>query len=477
MIVLSFSICLFLFVVIGVLSATRAKKTSGDYLLAGSSVKPWLVGLSAVATQNSGWMFIGQIGFTYAVGLHSIWLMIGWITGDLFTSFFVHKRLREQAEKRKILSFSGMLANWHGEDYKIVRIVGAILTLAFLGTYAAAQLNAGSKALHVLFGWDYSYGAIIGAIMVLLYCVAGGIRASIWTDAAQSIVMVVAIAIMMIVGINEIGGINQFITDLHNVSPDYMSILPPDSGFGPIIGVLLFALGWFFAGLGVIGQPHIMVRFMTMDDPDNLNRVRLYYYSWFTLFYGMTIAVGLCARLLIQETGSFDAELAMPTLAQQLLPEVLVGLVLAGLFAATMSTADSQVLSCTAALTHDLAPEKGESYIAKKLTTVFVTMVALAIALNGNESVFSLVLIAWSILGATFGPVLFAYTVGFKLSQALILSMMTIGGATVVLWRYFDLGDIMYEIGPGIIMSVLTLILWKLVTRGKSQTVSDAQTD
>ena len=91
-------------------------------------MKPWLVGLSAVATQNSGWMFIGQIGFTYAVGLHSIWLMIGWITGDLFTSFFVHKRLREQAEKRKILSFSGMLANWHGEDYKIVRIVGAILT-------------------------------------------------------------------------------------------------------------------------------------------------------------------------------------------------------------------------------------------------------------------------------------------------------------------------------------------------------------
>ena len=113
----------------------------------------------------------------------------------------------------------------------------------------------------------------------------------------------------------------------------------------------------------------------------------------------------------------------------------------------------------------------------KSVAGVVAAVVALAIALNGNESVFSLVLIAWSILGATFGPVLFAYTVGFKLSQALILSMMTIGGATVVLWRYFDLGDIMYEIGPGIIMSVITLILWKLVTRCKSQSISDSQTD
>src|SRR6056297_1048512 len=114
MVIISFSVFLFAFVIIGVLSATKAQKTSGDYLLAGSKVKPWLVALSAVATNNSGYMFIGQIGFTYAVGLHSIWLMIGWLLGDFFTSCFVHRRLREQVEKRNVLSFSGMLANWDG---------------------------------------------------------------------------------------------------------------------------------------------------------------------------------------------------------------------------------------------------------------------------------------------------------------------------------------------------------------------------
>lgn len=466
MVIISFSVFLFAFVIIGVLSATKAQKTSGDYLLAGSKVKPWLVALSAVATNNSGYMFIGQIGFTYAVGLHSIWLMIGWLLGDFFTSCFVHRRLREQVEKREVLSFSGMLANWDGDNYKIVRIVGALITLAFLGTYAAAQLNAGSKALHVLFGWDYSYGAIIGAIMVMLYCVAGGIRASIWTDAAQSFVMIIAMVVMLVVGISQIGGVQQFVTDLGNVSPDYMNIFPPDTaGIGPIGSLLLFALGWFFAGAGVIGQPHIMVRFMTMDSSESMNKARLYYYLWFGSFYAITIAVALCARLLLQETGSFDAELALPTLATQLLPDIWVGLVLAGLFAATMSTADSQVLSCTAALTHDLAPKRGESYLAKKLATVFVTLVALGIALQGNESVFSLVLISWSILGATFGPVLFAYAVGYKLSQPLILCMMIGGSASVMLWRYFDLGGIIYEIAPGMLCSFLILIVWKIIVK------------
>lgn len=459
MIIASFGAFLLLFVIIGILSTIKNRHTSVDYLLADHSVKPWLVALSAVATNNSGYMFVGMIGYTYLEGLSSIWLMIGWIFGDFLASAFIHKRLRVATEREKVLSFAGVLSKWNGTDYRLLRLVGGVITVAFLGTYAAAQLNAGSKALHVLFQWDYSVGAIIGAVMVLLYCFAGGIRASIWTDAAQSFVMISAMGILFFVAVSEIGGAHRFFAELNTVSPTYMSLFPSNLPIGGITGPLLFVFGWILAGFAVIGQPHIMVRFMAMDKPENMNRVRLYYYSWYSAFFILTILVGLAARLLIPETTNFDAELALPKLAQQLLPEELVGLILAGLFAATMSTADSQILSCSAAITRDFTGGRKTSYVMTKLSTVFVVVVALGIALSGSESVFSLVLIAWSALASAFAPLLTVYALGGKPSERLALAMMFIGLGTMLLWRYFGLGFIIYEVAPGMIAGLLPYLL------------------
>lgn len=432
------------------MSFFQRKKNSGDYLLAGSEVKPWLVALSAVATNCSGYLFIGQIGFTYTFGLQSIWLMVGWILGDFIISSFVHRRLRIQTEKKNVLSFAGVLSEWHGGSFKYLRIIGGFITIAFLGTYAAAQLNAGSKALHVLFGWDYSIGAIIGSVIVLLYCMAGGIRASIWTDAAQSIVMFVAMAVMLFVTVHEVGGMGSVIEGLHNVSDSYMNLFPQNMEMGPFLGPLLFVVGWFFAGVGVIGQPHIMVRFMTIDSSKNIARARFYYYLWYIIFFGMTIGVAFAARLLIPEAGNFDAELALPQLASQLLPEFFIGLVLAGLFAATMSTADSQIISCTASITNDIAPKKFSGYIANKIATICITIAALFIALNGSESVFSLVIIAWSALGSAFAPLLTVYALGGKPGEKTSIAMTLGGLAMAILWRVWELNSITYEILPGI---------------------------
>lgn len=465
MIIASFSAFLLLFVVIGILSTLKNQHTSADYLLAGQNIKPWLVALSAVATNNSGYMFIGMIGYTYSVGLSSVWLMVGWIFGDFLASTFIHKQLRITTEKEKVLSFAGVLSNWHGTNYKILRAAGGIITVAFLGTYAAAQLNAGSKALHVLFNWDYSIGAIIGAVMVLLYCLSGGIRASIWTDAAQSTVMIIAMGILFFTAIANIGGIQEFISALHNVSPTYTEFFPSGSHLDTTIGGILFISGWIFAGFAVIGQPHIMVRFMAMDKPQNINRVRTYYYLWYTAFFILTICTGLAARLLIPEAQHFDAELALPTLAQQLLPEILVGLILAGLFAATMSTADSQILSCTAAITRDFTGGKKASYTLTKCATILVVLIALAIALSGKNSVFSLVLIAWSALAASFAPLLTIYVLGGKPSEKLALTIMFSGLATMLLWRYFGLQDIIYETAPAIIAGFIPYLLCRIVQK------------
>lgn len=454
MMIASFLFFLLLFVLIGVSTIFLHKKDTADYLLAGSNVKPWLVALSAVATNNSGYMFVGLIGYTYTYGLQAIWTMIGWVMGDFIMSFIVHKKLRIATEHQKVLSFNGVLARWGGRNYKILRFVGGLITLVFLSIYAAAQLKAGSKALHVLFHWDYSAGALIGAFIVMAYCFSGGLRASIWTDAAQSFVMIFAMTLMCIGAVDASGGTWHFLSALNNISPDYMDWFPKDLSFG----IVPYVMGWVFAGIGVIGQPHIMVRFMAMEHAEKMNRVRLYYYSWFTVFYAMAIITGMAARLLIplDPVHSFDAELALPSLAQQLLSPALVGLVLAGLFAATMSTADSQIISCTAAISRDIVRGKlTESYWLTKFSTVAVTLFALIVALYGPDSVFTLVLVAWSALGCAFGPLLLIYVCKGRPNEILSLLMMGGGVGIMLLWRYLGLSGAVYEILPGMLGGLL----------------------
>ncbi len=183
--VLSFLIVLTIFLLVGLSSTFLSRGTKSDYYLASSSLPPLLVGLSAVATNNSGYMFIGVIGYTYATGLAAIWLMIGWIAGDYLASTIIHARLRRATGRTEEVSYAGVLSNWDGiVDRKLQRLAAAI-SLVFLLAYASAQLVAGSKALHVLLDWPIWSGAVIGATLVIGYCLAGGIRASIRTDATS----------------------------------------------------------------------------------------------------------------------------------------------------------------------------------------------------------------------------------------------------------------------------------------------------
>lgn len=462
MIFVSFAFFLLIFVAIGVLSTLRHKKTNVDYLLAGQNVKPWLVALSAIATYNSGYMFIGMIGYTYLEGLSSIWLMIGWIVGDFLMSLFIHARLRRVSENRDVLTYSGALSSWNGTNYRVLRFAGGLITILFLGGYAAGQLEAGSKALHVLFGWNYALGAIIGAVIVVLYCFAGGIRASIWTDAAQSIVMIASMGILCTVGIQSAGGPQAFIQAIQNISPTYTSIFPHDMRLGPTLGPAIWVVGWLFAGFGVIGQPHVMVRFMSMNDVSDMPRTRLYYYCWYTAFFSLTILVGLVSRVLIPRTASFDAELALPTLALDLLPEALVGLILAGLFAATMSTADSQILSCSASATRDIYQGSGVKYIYTKIATVAVALLALAIAVSGTQSVFLIIMVSAGALASAFSPLLAVLALGQKPSEKLALAMMVSGAAVSLGWRFAGLSDITYEIMPGMLAGLAVFAIGKL---------------
>lgn len=458
---ISFIGFLLVFTLIGLSSIVRSKSTKQDYYLASGKVKPWLVGLSAVATNNSGYMFIGVIGYTYATGLASIWLMVGWISGDFLASLYVHKRLQLATQKSGEVSYAGVLANWHGQKHSALQRLIGIISLLFLLTYAAAQLVAGSKALHVLLEWPQWAGAVAGAILVSLYCFAGGIRASIWTDAAQSIVMIMAMAMLLLVAVSELGGISNAVDQMQAVS-GFMDWLPKDLALPGIAGGLLFAMSWLFAGFSVIGQPHIMVRFMTLDNNSSMLQAKLWYYLWFTAFYCMATGVGMLSRIYIADGGSFDAELALPTMAQQLLPPMFVGLILAGIFAATMSTADSLLLSCSAAITHDILPHKIEKTWLLKLATILITAIALGLALSNQQSVFNMVIMAWSGLASAFAPLLLFLCLKQKPSQLASILAAVIGFGVALTWRYFDLQGMVYEGLPGIISGLVILYLFSL---------------
>ncbi|MGJ8688016.1 MAG: sodium/proline symporter [Gammaproteobacteria bacterium] len=463
--VTSFVLCLLAFVLIGVSAARKSRGTSRDYYLADQSVPPSLVGLSAVATNNSGYMFIGAIGYTYATGLASVWLMVGWITGDFLASLFVHHKLREAAAKSGESSYAGMLANWgFGRQFTSLRRVAAIITLLFLLAYASAQLIAGSKALSVLFDWPIWIGATLGAVIVVAYCFSGGIRASIWTDAAQSVVMVCAMAIMLFVGLEASGGFAGASEQMQSID-HFLDWYPQDLPFPGLGGGILFAASWLFAGLSVIGQPHIMIRFAALKDADQMRRARIYYYVWFLAFYCMAIGVGLLARILLNNPAEFDAELALPTMAMELLPGPLVGLVLAGIFAATISTADSLILSCSSALSNDLFKRKIESTLLIRLATLGVTAIALALTFSEEQSVFALVIMAWSALASAFAPLLLVLCFGQRPSEKLAIIMM-IGGLLVAsAWRWAGLADAVYEGMPGILFGLLVFAIGSRLTK------------
>ena len=460
-VIISFIFFLAAFVVIGVSSMRARKGTADDYLLADRSVPPWLAALSAVATNNSGFMFIGQIAYTYRVGIESVWMMIGWIVGDLIAWQVVHPRVRRESEKIEVATVPALLGTTRDGEKRIIIVLAGLMTFVLLGVYAAAQLKAGSTALQTLFGWEPQVGAVIGAVIVVLYCFSGGIRASIWTDAAQSIVMILAMAILLIAASFEIGSPVDVWSNLNAQDPELVTWFPNDLKFG----FALYLLGMAFGGFGAIGQPHILVRFMAIRSVEGVQRAKWIYFLWFIPFFVASIAVGLYARAYMPDLTSiplteglteFQAtELAMPEMARRLLPDVLIGLTLAGLFSATMSTADSQILVCSGAITQDINPAWKNSYFASKLATLAVTGIALSIALFAGQGVFSLVLIAWSALGAGLGPALMLRLLGIQLSSLVITLMMMAGVGAVIAWNAIGLDGDVFKLLPGMVASFL----------------------
>jgi sodium/proline symporter len=447
-IAISFVAFVLLFIGVGIVSGLRQDAaTTDDYLLAGRDANPWLTGLSTVATGNSGFMFIGLIGFTYTIGLSAFWVVLGWILGDYLAWSFVHRRLRRVSEEIDSSTVVEFLSQEKADDSRWVTLTSGFITIAFLAVYAATQLQAGSKALSVIFGWDYAIGIVLGAVIVTIYCFAGGIQASIWVGSIQSALMIVSMLLLVGVAVTYSGGPMGLWQNLREIDPTLLSLAPPDLKFG----MVPFALSWLAAGFGVVGQPHIMSRIMAIDSGKNIKLARNVYTSLYVVFALAALGVGLTARVLLPDLMAADTELALPELAESLLPGLLVGVVLSGLFAATISTADAQLLTCSATLTQDvLFRWTANSVQLARLGTLAMAFCICIIALLGDDNVFVLATIAWSTLAASLGPLMIVRALGQPIKTMPALAMMAIGMVTALTWRLgLGFADSVCEALPG----------------------------
>ena len=439
--ILSFLIILTAIAIIGLSAGRLSKPNKSDYYLASKSLSPWVVGLSAMATNNSGYMFIGLIGFTYLVGLPSIWLMIGWILGDFLISKTLHKKINQQTKKHSSVTYASVIGAWANQGQFITKFIG-LLSLIFLIVYASAQFVSGGKTLMVIFDWDLWLGISIGSIIVLMYTMVGGIRASIWTDVMQALIMVFSMTVLVVSCLVSLGGVGAAF-DKWLMVDNFLNFFPREIEHSLFLK-FMYPVSWIVAGLFVIGQPHIMVRFMALKDPSLIERARYHYYFWYLVFYLLAFCVGMLSKIYLDNQAGFDPELALPLMALELLSPFMVGVIIAGIFAATMSTADSLIINCSGNISQDLFKGKNFSSTQIKLVTVVVAITAAAIALVNNHSVFLIVVYAWTLLGISFAPLLIILSIGRTITVKTYLIGLLIGLVSFFIINHFGINRFVY---------------------------------
>ena len=436
---------------IGITSSRLNKPTVKNYYLADKSLSPWLSGLSAMATNNSGYMFIGLIGFTYLNGLSSIWLMIGWILGDYLITKKIFPKIVNKSFRSRNVTYASIIGDL--AKNKLLTKLIALVSFVFLLIYSSAQFAASGKTLMAVMNWEFYYGVITGGFIVLAYSLTSGIRASIWTDAAQSIIMLVSMGLLVLFSIVKLGGVNQTLFQLSEIE-GYMRLFGAESKDSVLFN-LLSSLSWIVAGMFVVGQPHIMIRFFAVKDHSGLIRSRIFYYSSYILFYGLAFAVGMLSRLILDSTAGFDPELALPMMAEVLFNPFMVGLIISGIFAATMSTADSLIINCSGNISQDIL--ELTKFSKSKITgiTLVVALTSIFIALINSGSVFSIVVFSWTVLGFLLTPLL----IMISLNKTINAKHFVISGIISTMVFYIVNNSALFEgIYLGIFPFVVSLI-------------------
>jgi sodium/proline symporter len=446
----------------------KYNKTIADFVLAGRRLGPWLVSFSERASGESAWLLIGLPGLALATGFNAIWPAIGCVSGILFSWMFISHRLRTQTEKHNALTLPDLFENRFSDESHVLRVVSTVIIIFFFTIYVAAQFLAAGKVLNAIFGISQLQGMLIGAFIIVIYTVMGGFFAVAWTDLLQGAIMVFTLVLLPIVGFIELGGVEKLSLALNNIDPGLLSVRGGKEGF-PLIASILGGLG---IGLGYMGQPHLVTRFMAIKDPRKLRQGTLIAICWALLAFWGAVFIGIIGVGLYGEVFA-DQEQIMPYMTKALVPAGLAGVLVSGAIAAMMSTADSQLLVSTSAISRDIyhqmmkkdAPDRRLVFISR-VSTLIIGVIAFMLALSAQSLVYWLVLYAWAGLGASFGPALLTTLWWKKVTKWGVLSGMIVGTITVLIWYNVPvLKESLYELIPSFFLSLFSIVMVSLLTQ------------
>ncbi|NQV15757.1 sodium/proline symporter [bacterium] len=393
---------------------TRSMK---DFALGGNRLGPWVIAFSERASGESAWLILGLPGAALVAGLLELWTVVGCVSGIIFSWFFIAKRLRIATEEYNVLTLPELFARRFDDQRGGIRILASLIITFFFTFYVAAQFSGAGKVLNVTFGITQMQGMLLGAVIIIFYTLMGGFLAVAWTDLVQGIIMIGTLVILPVVAFIEI-----------NSLPQVDFAFDSSTLFGGKAGVAAFAaaIGGLSWGLGYMGQPHLVTRYMAIDKVENIAISRRIAISWAVPAFFGSMFIGLTGFFLLNSgTLIFDGNLLnsvdalkdpeklMPIMAQNLLHPWIAGIFISGAIAAMMSTADSQLLVSTTVLTEDLIMnyfkslrERFNLLLIGRLLTIVIGIFAFFLAWQSEDLVFEMVSYAWGGLGASFGPAL-----------------------------------------------------------------------
>lgn len=445
----------------------RKNTTTEDYFLGGRSLGPVVSALSAGASDMSGWLLMGLPGALYAGGFVESYIAIGLSIGALLNWSFVAKRLRIYTSLiADSITIPDYFETRFDDDKHILRIVCAIVILVFFTFYVSAGLVGGAKLFESTFGIDYAYALTVGTLIIVAYTFLGGYKAVCWTDMIQGLLMMSALIIVPVVMLVELGGYDEAMKIVVEIKPETLSM-----GEGVSALAIISALAW---GLGYFGQPHILVRFMSIRSTKDIPTATIVGISWMVI---SLIGACLIGVLGIAYVYKFNLSLQDPekifiVMSQLLFNPWIAGILLSAILAAIMSTASSQLLVSSSTLAEDfyrrIFKQDASSQMVMKIGrfgVLLVAVIAFLISTDKDSSILKIVSYAWAGFGASFGSVMLFSLFWSRMTRIGAIAGMITGAVVVIVWQNYIAEYIkLYEIVPGFIAASLAIIIASLMT-------------
>lgn len=448
--------------------AYRRTANLNDYMLGGRNLGPAVTALSAGASDMSGWLLMGLPGAMFISGVSAGWIVVGLTAGAWLNWIFVAPRLRTYTEvANNSITIPDYFDNRFKDHTRVLRVTSALVILIFFTFYTSSGMVAGGELFKSAFNLDYRWGIWLTASVVILYTLFGGFLAVSWTDFVQGTIMFIALILVPVVAIANIGGFTETFNEIRSIDPTLLEAFKGTSFIG-IISLLAWGLGYF-------GQPHIIVRFMAITHVKEMKSARRIGMGWmiFSIVGAMFTGLVGIAYFSVNNTKLVNEETVFIVLSDVLFPSLITGFLLAAILAAVMSTIASQLLVTSSAITEDFykgffrknASDK-ELVLVGRLAVLAIALIALFLALNPSKTILNLVGYAWAGFGAAFGPVVLLSLYWKRMTKWGALAGMLSGTITVIVWELIPLPFFqeVYEIIPGFIVCAAAIVVTSLLT-------------